>query len=35
MIVTVTVAFTGIVPIAQVTSWPDAEHVPCVELDEI
>ena len=33
-IVTVTVAPTGIVPTAQVTSWPEAEQVPCVELDE-
>ena len=34
LIVTVTVPPTGMVPIAQVTSCPEREHVPCVELDE-
>ena len=34
LIVTVTVPPTGRVPIAQVTSCPEREHVPCVELDE-
>ena len=34
LIVTVTFPPTGMVPIAQVTSCPELEHVPCVELDE-
>ena len=34
LIVTVTVPPTGMVPIAQVTSCPEREHVPCVEFEE-